>query len=148
MIIPPNYPNRAAGDRLAGRHIRIGVTVHSAPIVEHLLPPDANIVFGAGGPGVITVPGWTGPDLCVISRGRWLALGPGMSLIMCHETGEERMDGSFEELSQAGVSFPLHINVSRLNIRVQKGVVMLMEYMDQKNSTDAGSADQATKPAP
>jgi len=135
MIIPPNYPNPAAADRLAGRRIRIGLKVHSDAIVEQVLPPDANVVFGAGGPGVITVPGWTGPDLCVISQGRSLALGVGMSLIMCHETGEDRMEGSFEELSQAGVSFPLYINVSRLNIRVQKGVVMLMEYMAHTNAS-------------
>jgi hypothetical protein len=129
MIVPPKYPNPASGDRLAGRSIRIGLKVHSDAIVEQLLPPDANIVFGAGGADVVTVPGWTDPHLCLLSRGRWLALGPGMSLIMCHESGEDRMEGTFEELSQAGVSFPLYINVSRLNIRVQKGVVMLMEYM-------------------
>lgn len=129
MITPSGYPNPSVGDRLAGRSIRIGLKVHSEEIVEHLLPADANIIFGAGGPGVIPVPGWAGPDHCVISRGRWLALGPGMSVIMCHDSGEDRVDGTFEELSRAGLSFPHYINVSRLNIRVQNGVVMLMEYM-------------------
>jgi hypothetical protein len=129
MIISPNDPNLGAGDRLTGRQIRIGLSINKAPIIEHVVAPAADVVFSAGGPVVFAVPGWTGPDLCLISRGRWLALGPGMSLIMCHETGEDRMEGTFEELSAAGVTFPHFINVSRLNIRVKQGLAMLMEYM-------------------
>lgn len=128
MIIPPNYPNPATGDRLGGRQIRIGISIDKGPFVDHILGPDADIVFGTGGPGVLAVPGWTGPDLRVISQGRWLTLGPGMRVIMCHETGEDRMEGEYEELVAGGVSFPVHINVSRLNVRVRQGVVMLMEY--------------------
>jgi hypothetical protein len=120
-IIPPNHANPSSGDRLVGRRIRIGVKVHGDGIVEQLLPPDANIVFGGGGAGVLTVRGWT-----AVAGWYW---APGMSVIMCHESGEDRMEGTFEELTQAGVSFPLHINVSRLNIRVRAGVVMLMDYM-------------------
>jgi hypothetical protein len=139
MIIPPTYPNASAGDRLAGRKIRIGVVVDPDAIAEQrLLAPDSNITFGTSGADVITVPGWSGPEVQLISNGRWLALGPGMSLTMCHDAGEDRMEGSFEELSQAGVTFPLFINVSRLNIRVRKGVVMLMEYMPDAAATAAG----------
>ncbi len=129
MIIPPNYPNLRVGDRLAGRNIRIGLKVHSDQIVERLLPPDANVTFGLGEAGSVAVSGWAGPDHCLISRGRWLSLGPGMSLIMCHESGEDRVDGTFEELSHAGLQFPHYINVSRLNIRLQKGIAILMEYV-------------------
>jgi len=139
MIIPPNYPNLGVGDRLAGRNIRIGLKVHSDEIVEQLLPPDANVVFGSGGAGVVAVSGWTGPDHCLISGGRWLVLGHGMSVMMCHESGEDRMEGSFEELSDAGVSFPFYINVSRLNIRVQQGVFMLMEYMAVETASECAA---------
>lgn len=133
MTVPLNHPNSAAPDRLAGRQIRIGVKVPTSEIVEHLLAPDCDIIFGSGAPGVHAVPGWVGPDLCLIARGRWLALGPGMSLHMIHETGEDKVQGTFEELSQAGVTFPLYINVSRLNIRVNESLTMLMEYMRPKD---------------
>ena len=129
MIIPPNFPNVAVGDRLAGRHLRIGLKILSNPIVEHMLAPGTDVIFGAGTANAFAVPAWTGPDLCLVSGGRWLALGPGMSVIACHETGEDRMEGAFEELSNAGVAFPLYINVSRLNVRVKQGLAMLMEYM-------------------
>jgi hypothetical protein len=129
MIIPSGYSSAGAADRLAGRLIRIGLSVKSGSIVEHLLGPAADVVFGAGGLNVFAVEGWAGPDLRVLSGGRWLTLGPGMSVTMCHETGEDRMEGDFEELSGAGVAFPFFVNVSRLNIRVRPGLAMLVEYM-------------------
>lgn len=56
---PPSHPDRSVGDRLEGRSIRIGLKVRGAHIVERLLPPDASLVFGAGGPGIVAVSGWT-----------------------------------------------------------------------------------------
>lgn len=141
MIVPPNHPNRAAGDRLAGRQIRIGVKIAGNAIVERLLAPESDLTFGAGPSAGYVVPGWIGADLCLISRGRWLALGPGMSLHMVHETGEDRMQGSFEELSEAGISFPLYINVSRLNIRVNDSLSILMEYV--RRPEGGGSLSQS-----
>jgi hypothetical protein len=128
MIVPANLPSLASSDRLASRRIRVGLKFPNSSIADHVLAAGTDLIFGIGGPGVFAVPGWTGPDLCLISRGRWLALGAGMTLHMCHDDGEDRMQGSFEELSQAGVSFPLYINVSRLNIRVNELLSLLMEY--------------------
>lgn len=112
-----------------GRRVRIGVKIPNQPIVQHLLAPGADVVFGSGASVLFAVPGWLGPDLRLVSRGRWLALGPGMSLIACHETGEDRMEGAFEELQAAGVPFPLFVNVSRLNVRVKEGLAVLMDYV-------------------
>jgi len=141
MIIPPDYANLTLGDRLAGRRMRIGLKFPDCSIVEHVLASGTDLMFGVGGPGVFAVPGWTRPDLCLISRGRSLALGPGMTLHMCHDDGKDRMQGSFEELSQAGVSFPLYINVSRLNIHVNELLSLVMEYMPDKPTPEQASAD-------
>lgn len=123
------HPDPNVVDRLVGRKIRIGLKIRGSELVERVLPPNADIVFGAGGPGVIAVARWSGENHLLISCGRWLMLGPGMSVIMCHESGEGRVDGTYDELVREGMSFPAYINVSRLNIRVRPGVVMLMEYI-------------------
>ncbi len=118
----------AATDRLSGRALRIGVSVGGGPFVEHNLGTNAQVVLGPGGPGVIAVRNWTTPNLCVVSAHRWLHLGPGMSVVMVHETGEGRLEGTFEDLLGAGVEFPLFMNANRIKVRVREGLVMLMEY--------------------
>lgn len=128
MIVPASLPTPTSSDRLTGRQIRVGLKFPNTSIADHVLAAGSDLIFGVRAAGVFAVPGWTGSDLCLISRGRWLALGAGMTIHMCHDDGEDRMQGSFEELSQAGVSFPLYINVSRLNIRVNGLVSLLMEY--------------------
>lgn len=130
MILPPGIADADVYDRLAGRQMRVGIFANGSLFAEHLVAPGTDLILGAGAHGVTAVPRWTGIDVCLISKGRWLLLGPGMAVHMCHETGEERMQGSFEELSQAGVRFPFHINVSKLNISVRPGVVVLVHYVE------------------
>jgi hypothetical protein len=52
-----------------------------------------------------------------------------MRLHMCHDDGEDRVMGTFEELSAGGVTFPLRLTVSKLNIKVREGVTVLAKYL-------------------
>ena len=66
----------------------------------------------------------------MISRGILLHLAPGMRLIMCDETGGQRVTGTFEEPQATGMTFPTPIPVSRLNVRVQPGVLALVLFVE------------------
>lgn len=128
MIIPKVSPN--AIDRLSGRAMRIGLKFPSnLSINTTRLPEGSDVVLGKPAPGVLAVREWTAPPVRLIEAGRHLMLGPGMRLIAVHEDGSDRMEGSFEELKAAGVSMPIFVNVSRLNIRVNALVTILIEYV-------------------
>jgi hypothetical protein len=98
-------------DRLAGRRLRVGI--YSAEerkvVVERTFDPGADVTVGADDGATLVVPGWVGPPLCIFSEGVNLHLGPGMHLHMCHDRGEDRIQGTFEDLVDAGIAFPLRL---------------------------------------
>jgi hypothetical protein len=113
-------------DRIAGRRLRVGVYVakENSLVVERTFDAGADVTVGADESAALVVPGWVGPSLCVFSKGVNLHLGPGMRLHLCHDEGEDRVHGTFEELTDAGFTFPLRLTVSKLNIRVRDGVAV------------------------
>ena len=71
------------------------------------------------------------------TRRSFLHLASGMRMHVCHDDGEDRVpsaamsiDGedTFEELSARGMTFPLRLEVSKLDIRVRPGVSALGHY--------------------
>lgn len=110
----------ASEDRLAGRRLRVGVySAHDNRIVaERTFDAGADVTVGGDESASLVVPGWSGPPLCIFSNGVNLHLAPGMRLHMCHDAGEDRVRGTYEELSEAGMTFPLRVTVSKSNIRV------------------------------
>jgi hypothetical protein len=54
-----------------------------------------------------------------------------MRLHMCHDEGADRVQGTFEELSAPGMTFPSRITVSKLNITVRKGVAVFAPYIPE-----------------
>lgn len=77
----------------------------------------------------VKVPGWQRPMLSIISDGKMLNLGKGMRLHMCHDDGEDRVFGSYEELLDAGVKMPIEISCSKLNIRLDDEVAVYVMYI-------------------
>lgn len=123
-------------DRVAGRRLRVGVYVASENriVVERIFSPGANVTVGNDERAELVVPTWVGPPLCVLSDGVNLHLGPGMRLIMCHDEGEDRVDGTFDELTASGMTFPLRITVSKLNIKVREGVSVFAQYVPEEQT--------------
>ena len=52
-----------------------------------------------------------------------------MRLHICHDHGEDRVVGTFEELSASGMTFPLRLTVSKLNIKVREGISVFAKYV-------------------
>jgi hypothetical protein len=48
---------------------------------------------------------------------------------MCHDRGEDRIQGTFEDLVDAGIAFPLRVTVSKLNIRIREGIAVFAHYV-------------------
>jgi hypothetical protein len=114
------------------RRIRVGVWTESQPdglAVNTILDPGSDVTLAADETAGLAVPGWSEPPLVLISGGTLLNLGPGMRLIMCDEAGGRRVAGEFEELCASGMSFPMPVLVSRLNIRVRKGASVFVELV-------------------
>jgi hypothetical protein len=113
------------------RRIRVGVYLlsHNALVVNTILDPGTDIALAADETAGLRIPDWSEPPLVLISGGSLLHLGPGMRLIMCDEQGGRRVTGEFEELRRLGMSFPMPVPVSRLNIRARTGVTVLVEFV-------------------
>jgi hypothetical protein len=128
--------------RIAGRRLRVGVfnSREQKIIAKRLFESGADVRIGADATEGLVVPGWTGETLLLISRGHLLHLGPGMRLHMCHDEGEDRVIGEFDELVASGVVSPIPINVSKLNIRVREGISVFATYLtdDQPPWPDSG----------
>jgi hypothetical protein len=115
------YPNRP---------IRVGVAVNGALVLERTFDAGTDVWLGADTSAALFVRQWSGPNTLLISGGVLLHLAPGMRLIMCDEAGGHWVAGTFEELQENGMTWPLQIPVSRLNIRVQEGISVFVEFMD------------------
>lgn len=113
------------------RRIRVGVYLKArdALVVNAVLEPGTDVCLAADEANGLPVPGWSEPPLVVVSGGTLLHLGPGMRLIMCDEAGDRRVTGTFEELQEAGMTFPTTVPVSRLNVRAREGVTVLLEFV-------------------
>jgi 8-oxo-dGTP pyrophosphatase MutT (NUDIX family) len=114
------------------RLIRVGIGLKDKAGLasEGVSLPGADVVLAEDERAGLVVPGWNGPNLLLISRGTHLHLGPGMRLLMCDEAGGQRVCGELEELQGDGMTFPLEIPVSRLNVRVQDGVSVFVEFIE------------------
>ena len=115
------YPDRA---------IRVGACVEGVIVAERTFDPGADVVLGSDPAAGLAVPGWRGPSVVLISRGTLLHLAAGMRLIMCDEAGGQRVTGTFEELQATRMTFPTPIPVSRLNVRVQPGVLAFVLFVE------------------
>jgi hypothetical protein len=113
-------------DRLAGRRLRVGVYVakEDRVVAERVFEPGADVTLGGDAEAGLVIPGWVGPPLGLFTNGVLLHLEPGMRLHMCHDEGEDRVQGTFEELSARGILFPLRVTVSKLNIKVREGIAV------------------------
>ena len=112
---------------------RVGVCAYSNAeariVAEELFEPRANVVLGDAADARPLVPGWSGQNLLLISDGTLLHLMPGMRLHMCNEGGTDRVVGTFEELVAQGMSFPLRVGVTMLNVRVREGLSVFVRYL-------------------
>jgi hypothetical protein len=122
-------------DPMVGRRFRVGVCLHtprSATIVaEGTFGPGADLTLGADASAGLTVPGWEGGAVLLISEGTLLHLEPGMRLHMCGDGGEGRVKGTFEELAAQGMTSPIRITVSKVNILVREGISVYVNYLEE-----------------
>lgn len=98
-------------------------------VTERIFVAGSDVTLGRDADAGLVVSGWSGPPLRLISEGVLLHLEPGMRLHMCHDRGEDRVQGTFEELIARGVVFPLRVTVSKLNIRVREGTSVFAKYL-------------------
>lgn len=131
----PIDDNTASSPQLgiAGRRLRCGVWQRRGDagsyVVERTFEPGSDITIGSDAAAGLVLPDWAGPKLLLIEGGDALNLEPGMRLHMCHDNGEERVEGTFEELVARGMMVPIRIAVSKLNIRVRDGISVLAHYL-------------------
>lgn len=128
--------------RISGRRIRAGVfdAAQARVVAKKLFPSGSDIVLsGLAGHGLV-ISDWPGPDLLLVSSGHLLQLSPGMRLHMCHDQGEDRIVGEFDELVARGLVLPLRINVSKVNVRVRGRLSVFLKYLatDEPDWPDAG----------
>ncbi len=116
-------------ERLAGRELRVSVTRKTQLVGQAICPPGSDVLVGDEAEATVRVPGWPGPMLTIISHGRTLNLVAGMQLHMCHDDGENRAVGSYEELVNAGTNMPIQISCSKLNIAMNDEVVIYVMYL-------------------
>ena len=124
---------------LATRRIHIGASVKGVMVGDHILAPRSVLSVGAEGSGAdIELPGWTDERFVVISGdpSPLLHLRPGMRVHMCHDEGEDRLVGTFEELVRRGVPIPVPIRVSKLNIGVAEGTSLFVHYLAEGESAE------------
>jgi hypothetical protein len=124
-------------DRVEGLRLRVGVysRLEDRVVAEKIFGPGSDVTIGGDSTASLIVPGWEGPPLRLLSAGINLHLEPGMRLHMCNDQGENRVLGTFEELAAGGVSFPLRITVSKLNIGVRDGISVFVKYLGDAEST-------------
>jgi hypothetical protein len=113
-------------------------------IAERVFDPGSDVTIGTGPTDGLIVSAWVGPSLLLISRGILLHLQSGMRLNMCHDSGEDRVQGTFDELIAAGMTMPIRINVSRLNIALGNGMSVFAKYVsDALRSEDHSAVDDS-----
>jgi hypothetical protein len=115
--------------RIMGRRFKVGVYMRDRGIVtERILEPGADVSLGGDERATLVVPDWFDPPQLVI-EGTRLHLEPGMRVNMCHDQGEDHVVGTFEELTAAGLTFPLEIIVSKLNITVRPNISLFVKFL-------------------
>jgi hypothetical protein len=137
-------PHKVAGNKasrtdmahrgpLEGRRIKVGVFLHGQDTVvaQGVFDPGTEIVLGKDSRSNVVVPDWSGSPLWLISAGRFLNLKRGMHVLMCHDDGSHRLEGSVEELGAMGIKFPVELSVSKLNIRIREGLSVFVHYLPQ-----------------
>lgn len=115
--------------RLAGRPIRVTITCNSKVVARATFASGSDLTIGRGSTAVLAIPEWKGEDLMLVSAGHILHLQSGMRLHMCHDNGEDRVKGSFEELVTAGFTFPMPIPVSKVNVSINDNVSFYALYL-------------------
>jgi hypothetical protein len=118
--------------KLANRRVHIAASVSGVTVGDRILGPGSGVSVGPQGSNTeIELPNWTQPPLVLISGGRdpSLRLQPGMRVNMCHDNGEGRLVGTFEELVGRNIAMPIPIRVSKLNIRIAQGVSVFVHYL-------------------
>ena len=115
-------------DRIAGRSIRALCFSGNVLLLERTLPSGSDLILGHGPNATLRMPGWAAADITIISAGRLLWLGPHMRVTMCHDAGEDWLQGSYEELCAGGLLFPLEIRVSKINLKVSPGTGVIIEF--------------------
>lgn len=97
--------------------------------IERVFNPGDAVSIGSAPGASLLVPTWRGSTHLLLDGERFLHLGPGMRLHMCHDEGEDRLEGTYEELLAVGTAFPLHVNVSKLNMKVQEGISVFVKFI-------------------
>lgn len=112
--------------------MRVAVAVEGTLVAEKTFDAGTDVTIGTGPNAGLEVPGWRGPNVLLISAGVLLNLSPGMRLHMCDEAGDHRVVGTFDELAAMGLTFPLEVPVSRLNIAVQQGLSVFVVFVEPR----------------
>ena len=117
--------------RIAGRPLRVGVFDSRAQkiVFESIFPSGVDLIAGHDEGANLWLPSWVGPNALILSDGHLLHLAPGMRVHMCHDEGEDRVQGEYEELLAIGMTFPFPINVAGLNIRMQEGITLFGRFL-------------------
>lgn len=140
MIVEPQM---SIHQRIAGRRLRVGL-YHDRTnqvVAKRVFAPGSDVTIGNGPDDGLTVPVWTNAPLRLISDGHFLHFGAGMRLHMCHDEGEHRVVGELQELIALGLTSPIRITVSKVNIRIQDGFTVFVKYLtkDEPDWPDSGA---------
>lgn len=120
------------GNALSYRRLQASVCDNSGPakiVASRVYPAGATVTLGGPGSAGLVVPRWTLGELTLISEGALLHLTPGMHVNMCDDDGGGRVRGTFEELTEAGLSFPMEVRVCKLNVRARADVSVFVRYL-------------------
>ena len=120
-----------ATTRIAGRRLRaVAFNYHQNTIVaQTIVPFGEDLTVGRDATARLLVPNWSGPTLVLLSKDQRLYIARGMRVHMCHDDGEDRIVGEFDELVASGLAPPLLVTVSKLNIRVRDGLSVFAKYL-------------------
>lgn len=128
--------------RIASRRIRVGVfdTRTDSIIAKAIFPSGSDIVLGGRRGDGLFIPNWSGARQLLISQGYLLHVHPGMRIHVCHDNGEDRLAGEYDELVARGIPLPIPLTVSKLNIRVRDGLSVFAKYLadDEADWPDSG----------
>jgi hypothetical protein len=119
--------------RIAGRRLRIGLYDNRANqiLAKKVFAPGSDVTIGKAPDDGFVLPTWSGSSLRLISAGQFLHLEAGMRLHMCHDDGEDRVVGEFDDLVALGLTPPIQITVSKLNIRIRDGLTIFAKYLTE-----------------
>lgn len=116
---------------MAGRRLRVGVYVAQEDriVADRICGPGEDVTLGCDASATLVVPGRAGPPLMLISEGLNSISVRGCACTCVMTNGEDRVRGTFEELSSSGTTVPRRIIVSKLNIKVREGISVFAKYL-------------------